>query len=178
MTPAAPGTAEGVGDDDGDLDAERVLEPGSDPPSRSIRVVGQQRGRALGDVGQVDTGVGADEAVARLADDEVAASAQNPNRLLGDERELCVGVVVDGHQPAFGLGDDLLRDDDDVTVTQSVAVRARWREGICDQAREIVTGCHLADAGDREDEEGFTVLHRSPPVPGPRPTRVSASRLG
>ena len=72
--------------DHGDLDTGAGPEAVADAPGRAVGVVGQERGPALLDVGQVDAGVGAHEAVLRLADDEVAAAAQDAHRLALDER--------------------------------------------------------------------------------------------
>ena len=61
----------------------------------------------------------ADEAVLRLADDQVAAAAQHPHRLALDDRLVAERVVgVDRFEHALGLRDDLLRHDDDVAVAQ------------------------------------------------------------
>ena len=61
----------------------RVLrETGPYPSGRAVRVVGEQRRGPVRDVGQVDAGVGADEAVSGLADHQVAAAAQDADGLL------------------------------------------------------------------------------------------------
>ena len=59
----------------------RPRSPSRMPAGRAVAVLGQQRGPAVVDVGQVDAGVGAHEPVLGLADDEVAAPAQDAHRL-------------------------------------------------------------------------------------------------
>ena len=152
---APPRPAEGVGDDHADVDAEGVLEPGPDAPGRAVRVVGQQRGRPVRHVGQVDAGVGADEAVAGLADHQVAAAAQDADRLLAHQGQLGRRVaVVDRDEPALGLGHDLLGDHD---ARRRRAARARRggpaRRHPAISAARSVARRHLADAGDREHRD-------------------------
>ena len=74
-------------------------------PSRMRRAersgsTGQQRGPAPLDVGQVDAGVGADEAVPGLGDDQVAAAAQDAHRLVVDQRLVGQRVVGVDRAPA------------------------------------------------------------------------------
>ena len=57
--------------------------------------------------------------------------------------------------PAFGLGDDLLRDDDDVAALEPARARSRLRE----QRREIVAGLDLGDT--LEPEDAVAAAHRS-----------------
>ena len=64
----------------------RAAEPVADAAGRAVAVLGQERGPALVDVGQVDAGVGADEPVLGLADDEVAPPAEDAHRLGLDDR--------------------------------------------------------------------------------------------
>ena len=118
--PAPPGATEGVAHDHGDVDAGLRLEAVADAPGRAIGVLGQQGGVTALDVGQVDAGVGAHEAVLRLADDEVAAAAQHAHRLALDERLVAQRIVgIDGFEHALGLRHDLLGDHHDVAVLQS-----------------------------------------------------------
>ena len=91
---ATPWPPERVGHDHADVHAERRLQAGADPPGRPVRVHGQQRRRAVVDVGQVDPRVGADEPVTGLADHEVPAPAQDAHRLLLHQGQLGGGVVV------------------------------------------------------------------------------------
>ncbi len=77
----APGPAEGVGHHDRHLAARRGAQTVADAPGRAIGVLGEQRRPAALDVGQVDSGVGADEAVAGLGDHEVAAAPQDSHGL-------------------------------------------------------------------------------------------------
>ena len=97
---------------------------------RAVGVVGQQRRRPFGHVGEVDPGVGADEAVPGLADHEIAAPSQDPGRLPLDQRQLGRRVgVVDGDELPLGLGDDLLGDHHDVPGEQLGAVRLHRAPG-------------------------------------------------
>ena len=114
----APGAPEGVGDrpppPTPGAGARRRL---ADPPGRPVGVDGQQGGGPGVDVGQVHAGVGADEPVAGLGDEQIAAAAQDAHRLCSTSRTLGRRVVgVDGHQPPLGLGHHLLGDHQDVAV--------------------------------------------------------------
>src|SRR5207302_1255949 len=112
-----PGPAEGVGHHDGHPTPGAGDQGVADVAGRAGGVDGQQGGGTLVDVGQVDPGVGADEALARLADDQFVAPPQDPHRLTFDQ--LPAGILV-GHglQAVLGLGHDLLGDDDDVAVLE------------------------------------------------------------
>lgn len=74
----APGTAEGVGDDDRDVGLAEVDEAASDGLGGGAGVEGEESdGVATADVGGIDTGVGADPAVSRFADDDTALHAED-----------------------------------------------------------------------------------------------------
>src|SRR5206468_3037301 len=93
-------------------------------------------------VGLVDAGGGADETVARLADDERAAHAHDSLRLPEDPLDaLRIAIlardlartfrrhgVVEADDATFDLRDRLLRDHDDVTVLQLDALHDQGRE--------------------------------------------------
>ena len=81
----APGPAEGVGHHHRHLAARGGPQPVADAPGRAVGVLGEQGRPAVLDVGEVDTGVGTDEAVAGLGDHEVAAAAQDADRLRLDD---------------------------------------------------------------------------------------------
>ena len=68
-------------------------------------------------VGEVDSRICADEAVAGLDDLEFTTLAQDPHGLGLNEPPPCVEVFgVDVDKPAFCFGDDLLGYDDDVSL--------------------------------------------------------------
>ena len=161
---AAPGTAERVGDDHADVAAgvraQRLAQQGGG----RVGIERQQHERAaLRRVRRVDAGRRADEAVARLADDERRPHPDDALRLLQDRLDparvrlvLRVGggdlarllrrlVVVEPHDAALDLRDRLLRDDDDVPVLEVDPVR--------DQRGEVVALAQLRDAFDREGGE-------------------------
>ena len=71
--PDAPWPSEGVRDDDRDLEPEPGAEAVADLACRPVGIDRQQSSDAVGNVREVDAGVGAHEAVTRLADDQVAA---------------------------------------------------------------------------------------------------------
>ena len=105
---------------------------GADAARRGVGVLGQQAdGAGLGQVGAVDAGVGADEAVPGLDDEDAALGAQHlaalledqldQGRLLAEHRGEAARLAAREHRgeaadASLGLGDDLLRDDDDVAV--------------------------------------------------------------
>ena len=125
VTPAPPRPPEGVGHDHADVDAEEVLQARPDAAGGEVGVLGEERGGALVDVGQVDPRIGADEAVARLADEELAAAAEDPYRLLFDQRAFAAGSSwSSGDEAALGLGHDLLRDDEHVAAAEVGTVAA------------------------------------------------------
>ena len=133
---------------------------------------GEERGGSGLDVGQVDTGVGADEAVAGLGDEQVAAAPHDANGLRLHQCLLGSRVVgVDGHDPALGLGDHLLGHDHDVA-------RRPGRRGR--PAGHRPTGTSSAASREARSSPartspipttGKTV---SPPAPD-RPARISAT---
>jgi hypothetical protein len=103
--------------------------------------------------------------VPRLGDHERRPLADDPHRFAQDHLEpprilagrqlarLPRGLdLVQTNDPALGLRDDLLRDDDDVVVLE------RHRAG--DEPREIVALPHLRQAGKRDDAQ----LRHSNPV--------------
>ena len=86
VSPWRHGAAERVGDDDGHVDAGVRPDRVADVLGRPVGVDREQRGLPVVDVRQVDPGVRAHEAVAGLADDEVAAAPQDAHRLRLDQR--------------------------------------------------------------------------------------------
>ena len=133
---------------------------------------GQEGGVAPLDVREVDAGVGADEAVGRLADDEVAAAAQDAHRLLLDERLVGERVVgVDGHQAVLGLRHDLLGDDHDVAVGELGVVAEHG--GLGDEPGQVGADGDLGDAVEAEDGES---AHGVSSVVTPTAARVVRAR--
>ena len=99
--------------------AARRLDGVSDPLRRPVWVSGQQGGLPVGHVGEIDAGVGADEAVRGLGDNEVAAPAKHTNRLALHEALPCLAVaVIYRSQSSLGFRDDLLGDHHDVARPQ------------------------------------------------------------
>ena len=106
----------------------------------AVGVNREQGGLAVGDIGQVDTGIGAHEPVPRLGDDELVPLAQDPYALRQHQPAPGTGVFgVDGDQPALGLGDNLLGDDDYVVAPQGRA----WQLGPGMSVGDIVAGAYL-----------------------------------
>lgn len=139
----APGTPEGVRDDDAHLDAQRVPQPPADDPRRTVGVLRQQQHGPGRGVGGIDTGGGHHQALLVLDDPEGAAPRHHPYRLRVDRRLAVLGL----HDAALGLRDDLGGDEDDIAVRQ-----LRRRPG--DQLREIVAGLHLGQPGYGPDAVG------------------------
>ena len=138
------------------MTATSLTRPGADGVAEAaggaIGILGEQGGEAGVDVGEVDAGVGADEAVPGLADDEIATAPQDPHRLAGDDVAVAPRVVgIDRHQAALGLRHDLLGHDDDVAVAQRG--RRVGRRGVDDHRGEVVSRSDLGDAIDAEDLE-------------------------
>ena len=120
-----------------DLDAERGRggRRGSGGPTGRCRS-GSRAAQPSLDVREVDAGVGADEAVLRLADDEVAAAAQDPHRLLLDERLVRQRVVgVDRPRPPSAF-DTIFW----VTTTTSPSRQRRRSRGVGDEPGQVVAG--------------------------------------
>ena len=139
--PDTPRAAEGVRDDHADVPSQSRAQP----LGRAVGVERQQREAAGLNVRRVDACVRAHEAVARLRNDDFAAARDDSRGLLNDGLRTFLPSVrgVDLDDPAFGLADDLLRDDDDVTVSQ-LGVRR-------DQLGEVVTIGDLGQSRYRDD---------------------------
>lgn len=157
-----PGAAEGVGDDDADLDAERVAQALADGARGGVRVLGEQQDRARGRVGGVDAGGGHDQALPVLDDAQGAAPGHHPHGLRVD-RGLPVGGLDD---PALRLGDDLRGDQEDVAVGE-VGCGGR------DQLGQVVARADLGQAGEGPDPEGGVSLAHAVRTSS---ARASASR--
>ena len=171
--PAAPGATEGVGDDDPHRHPVPVEQRLADPAGRPVRVDGQQ-GRGPGvHVGQVHAGVGADEAMARLGDQQVARAgarcAPTPARP--------VRAWPSGSSASMGTTRPSALDTTFwVTTTTSPSTRppgtAGRRAGVRgqrlgQQLGQVVARPHLTDPGDREDGQ---------PAPGPAATAGAPGR--
>ena len=189
--PLTPGPPEGVRDDDPDLDAEAPLQAGPDPTGRAVGVEGEQGGRPLGHVRQVDTGVGAHEALGGLGDEQVAPPPQDPGGLPFDQRHLGRRIVgVDRDHPTLGLRDDLLGHHHNVALLERRGTPEGRRQGVPQHRGQVVARADLGHAGQRQDLEGrggvhrraggpgLTRGHRAPRWPGPGPARATTSRSG
>ena len=150
--PLPPGAAEGVGDDHRGRDAEAGGERVAEAARRRVRVAREQHHPVVaGRVRAVDARARADEAVLGLGDDELVAAAADGARLAQDHRQVVVGLL----DPAFGLGDDLLGDDDDVPVGQAPGPLER----VAEERGEIVARPHLGNP-----LEGNDLDHSGSPV--------------
>lgn len=157
--PRPPGPPEGVGDDDPDVDAERVPQPLAERPRRRVRVLGQQQHRARRGVGRVDPGRGHDQPLPVLDDPQRPAPGHHPDRL-GVDRGL---PVVRPDDPPLRLGHDLRRDQQHVPVGEP-------RLGGGDQLGQVVPVPHLGQPGHGPDP--VTALQG----PAHAPRTSSASR--
>ena len=110
---------------------------------------GRSAAVAGGDVGEIDAGVRADEPVAGLGDEQVAAPAHDSHRL-GLDEPAAGGQVgrIELDEAALDLGDDLLGDDDAVAVLARGALGARR---VDDELGEHVAGADLGDALDGDE---------------------------
>ncbi len=143
-----PGPAGGVGDDDGDLDAERHAQPTAQRIGRDVRVDRQQGELVTADVRRIDSGGRDDEAVPRLDDLRAPPGRDDPHRLRVDD-PLALGfpflrVRRRPDQPALDLRHRLRGHHDDVPVDDP-------RRRLGDQCGEVPTRPQLRDAGDRPD---------------------------
>lgn len=127
----APGTAEAVGDDDRNGSSSFLFHLTMNLPCRAIGIFGQQESvPASINIGNVDSAIGAEKAVASLSDedamvtaDEGAAFAKSefddagieivlPGPILGFRRGGNAGEI---DELTFGLGDDLVLDYENVS---------------------------------------------------------------
>src|SRR6266852_138506 len=155
----APGAAEGVADDYGDAFAGSFVERGSETFRRLVGIPGEQgHGVVARNVRMIHARVGTDVAMAcfgnqyRIAADETPRFIQDyfhepriPFLPFGDG--LSLGRRLDRGQPdhrAFGLRNNLLRDDEDVAVFE---LHARFAGGICYLPGEIVATVDLRQSG-------------------------------
>ena len=161
-----PRAAEGVGHDHRDLDAEALARSDAHDLAGGVGIDGEQRDEVFAaDVGGVDAGVGALEAVPRLRDQHPADLPDHARRLAQHrlhqagvlihaagvvEREGAWLEVVEGDDAPLRLGDDALRDHDDVAVLDRRALR---RGGVEDLLRDVVALLDERDPGDADDAE-------------------------
>ena len=155
--------AERVAHDHADVAAEALAQPVTDGGRRGIGVERQEHERALPlRVRRVDPGRGADEAVARLGDDQRRPDADDLDALPQDRLDVArVAVVgelegargrldlVQPHNASLGLRDDLLGDDDDVGVLEPAGALGR----VGQQSDEVVSLLDLRDALERDDPD-------------------------
>ncbi len=130
---------------------------------RRVRIFGKENGCALLRVGNIDSGIGADKTVDGFSDDDAALHFDDAlgfaEHELDDTRIFCpfprpVACVFrwfDGIQTndsAFRLGDNLLRDDENIAVGDlDVAVVHE----IHHEMREIIALTDLGQPGNRKD---------------------------
>ncbi len=96
----------------------------------AVRVVGQEdHGPRLG-IGAIHTGVGTDEPMLRLGDDQVTTTSHDRTRHFLDELPLELLLVAD-HLPhrTFGLRDDLVGDHEHVPVDGPHGLDRRGEDG-------------------------------------------------
>ena len=156
---AAPGAPEGVRHHDADGDTVPVLEPLADAPGGTVGIDREQRRGARVDVGEVDPRVGADEAVARLGDHQVAAAPEHPHRLALDQCPL--GLRPRPRRPATTRPSAFETTFWVTTRTSPSAMppgthgwsRTPVDQHACQQLGEVVAGRDLPEAGDREAGE-------------------------
>ena len=80
-----------------------------------------------------------------LGDHEVAALPAH-RRGLAEHQLDPAGIALD---PAFRLGDDLLRDDEDVAFLEP----ARTLDRVAEERREVVPAPHLGNSFERRDRD-------------------------
>ena len=134
VKPLPPWPSEGVGDDDGDLFACGIGDLRLQPARGCIGGGGEQREPAFGDVGGIHSGVGAGEAMMGLGHDRSRVHAHDALALPQDHFQM-PGVLVHRrgqrkrksgrlnaaqlHHPALGLGNNLLRQYQHVTIVKA-----------------------------------------------------------
>ena len=163
VVPSPPGSAEGVRDDDADLDARELANPLAQTLRRCVGVDGQEDElvRPAG-VRRVDSRRGTDEAVPRLGDDErragtddLASLAQNhldsPRIGVAGELTRSFGRLdpVERDDPALDLRYRLLRDDEHVVALEAAGPSGGFEE----ERTEIVPVHELRDPRQRDDAE-------------------------
>src|SRR5712692_284163 len=155
----APGTAEGVADDYGDAFAGSFAERGSEIFRGLVRISWEQAHAIFArNVRMIHARIGTDVAMACFGNQHGITADETPRFFqdyfheprvfllpLGDG--LSLGRRLDGGQPdhrAFGLRNNLLRDDEDVSVFE---LQARFAGGNCYLPGEIVAVANLRQAG-------------------------------
>ena len=152
--------AEGVADDHAHVAAGPLANRVAQPCRRRVGIERQQDECAVAPgVRGIDAGRGADEAVARLGDDQRRSHADDVSALLQDPLDVArVAVVgelerprrrldvVQPHDAALGLRDRLLCNDEDVRVLEA----ARALRGGEEEPSEIVAVLDLGDPGKRD----------------------------
>ena len=164
--PETPGATKGVTDDDGEALACSLAECGSEISRGLVGVAGEERHDIVaGNVRMVDAGIGADEAVARFGDQHVIAADDAPRLFQNYFHEPGIFLLplrdglrlerrADCRQPdygAFGLGDNFLRDDEDIAVFESDACFA---SSVCNLSGEILAEMNLRQS--RQAKQAYT----------------------
>ena len=160
-----PGPPESIGDDYGNVRPGSLLDATAYGGGRAIGIFGQERDEALrADVGGVDAGVGADEPMLRLGDEDWSALADDAIALAENELdEARVLLRLDGqtprlggrsnavqrHDTAFRLRDNLLSNDNNVAgLDAGVLTRS-----LDDQGGQVVVLTDFRQAEKRDDAD-------------------------
>ena len=129
-----------------------------------IGIAGEEADGFGRDVGGVDSGVGADEAVVCLSDQDAAFHPHDPDRFAQDDLDLASVLLVaagpldrEGRrldrakvdQLTFGLADDLVGDDNHIAVSSSTALVAEGRVAM--NRIEVIAGLDFGDAVESDD---------------------------
>ena len=175
--PPSPGPAEGVGDDHTDSLARCSFQQGSQAMGRAVRIHGEQDCGTRCDVRSIDCGIGTDEPMCCLGDDEVAATSDDLRRLRLDEFPVRA-LIGDLDDSPFLFRHDLVRHHDDVVLDELLTAIV---DGCEDHRGEVIARLDLWETFDREDAQvahdgsqpRTASTHARPPSGGP--SRVSAA---
>lgn len=168
----APGAAKGVGDEHGHVGAGASGDLLAQAARGGVRVARQQRRPAGGDVRRIDPGVGADEAVMRLDDNQsrcrrAGIHADNAAALLQDDfhqprvfverkrQRAREGGGFDAgelDEAAFRLGYDFLRNDEHIAVGEG---HSAVGSGLAQQLRQRRARVQFREAGEGADLQFF-----------------------
>jgi len=165
----SPRPSKGVGDDHCNGCPATLFDGGADPCRRRVGVLGEQGRTTLRHVGHVNAGVRTDQSVVGLDDEVVLCLADHAARLAqGCGAPFLARVGL--HHPSLGLGNDLLRDHDDVAGDDRRALRLGR---IAQERSDVGAGLDLVQPHDSDDAELSHRGHdrarlspRAPPLPG------------
>jgi hypothetical protein len=88
------------------------------PVRRSIRISRKKSQIPGGHVGPIDPGICTNETVTGFGNGEIPAPPKNRYRLIGDDSPALVFIVVIANHRVFGLGNNLVGNNEHVTVLQ------------------------------------------------------------